>query len=988
MIHNMRRKRLKYLLLCIVIAAFLNTYEVHSQTTQINNEIKVLIDSFKKDPRGPYKAIRWFCPDGSILPPDQSCPEKGGIQHAIHKDRVKVIAEQYKIYLGQILAGIPYGDFWDSSDQNSRLKQYQMKKYLHSVDDGWIFRRARYYRGAIQVEDEEEWSSKFSNWILTDAEFIKSQFFLLRQIIRDLPHPADNDKAQAIRSTSKMISDTLPAFMDLRVKLHGQPESSDLEKVKQFRQRNKQKITPAVDKMFQTLERDLEIYYKPVDVSSLNKLLNKIPANIPLYGRISTFIKSYGNLGAQGKETQTVLVKKSREAADILWDLRINIIAKQAAKSRTAMIQLSNLLESLLFKDVSNWKPDTIGDLLEKNYVLAKAVAGCGFLEIWEWEEIESLLRPGKNEENLSLEKFLEIADYARRCVEWSTGMVHAVYDPTVTLFAGFESLSLGFIDDRIRSMVLLHLGISAGELGKAASRFSGISNEVFEIPNQNQIRGLNPGFAFGELEVVSGSPEDISYSPNKIYVFIRPPADLKPVAGIATVSEGNLVSHVQLLARNLGIPNAVISQQNLNDLLPLSGKKIFYAVSQRGRVIMKTETRITPQEKELVEVKKRPEEEIMVPVDKIDLKQVKIINLRKLRSSDSGRLCGPKAANLGQLKSLFPQKVVEGFAIPFGIFKRHLDQQMPGTGSSYWYFLQETFKQAEKDRKTKINEPEIESKILKRLEKLREAIKTIPLLPDFVKDLNENFINVFGVEIGKIPVFVRSDTNMEDLKDFTGAGLNLTLFNVLDKNQIYNGIKEVWASPYSERSYRWRQKYLLNPENVFPSVLIIPTVDVDKSGVMITTGVSSSDIRDITIAFSLGAGGAVEGQAAESYLLNFEGKNLLISPSREIKYNVLPHSGGSDKGYTNLNKPILSREDLTQLRTVADEIKTKLPGTSGIEGSGPFDVELGFKDGKIWLFQVRPFVENKRAKSSVYLRNLDPELPKNKVINLKEKSL
>ena len=77
----------------------------------------------------------------------------------------------------------------------------------------------------------------------------------------------------------------------------------------------------------------------------------------------------------------------------------------------------------------------------------------------------------------------------------------------------------------------------------------------------------------------------------------------------------------------------------------------------------------------------------------------------------------------------------------------------------------------------------------------------------------------------------------MEDLKDFTGAGLNLTLFNVVDYETIIQGIRDVWASPYTERSYKWRQQYLLNPENVFPSILIIPSVDVDYSGVMVTRG-------------------------------------------------------------------------------------------------------------------------------------------------------
>jgi len=38
------------------------------------------------------------------------------------------------------------------------------------------------------------------------------------------------------------------------------------------------------------------------------------------------------------------------------------------------------------------------------------------------------------------------------------------------------------------------------------------------------------------------------------------------------------------------------------------------------------------------------------------------------------------------------------------------------------------------------------------------------------------------------------------------------------------------------------------------------------------------------------------------------------------------------------------------------------------------YDIELGLKDDFIWLFQVRPFVENKEALGSDYLRTLDPD--------------
>jgi phosphoenolpyruvate synthase/pyruvate phosphate dikinase len=331
----------------------------------------------------------------------------------------------------------------------------------------------------------------------------------------------------------------------------------------------------------------------------------------------------------------------------------------------------------------------------------------------------------------------------------------------------------------------------------------------------------------------------------------------------------------------------------------------------------------------------------------------------------------------------MFPSQVVNGMVVPFGIFRMHLDQTMPGKDITYWQYLNGLFDQADQMRMNGASDEAVESYMLKELDSFRKSIREISLLEDFLVDLKSGFISNFDREMGKQPVFLRSDTNMEDLKDFTGAGLNLTVFNVVDYESILQGIRDVWASPYTERSYRWRQQYLLNPENVFPSILIIPSVDVECSGVMVTKGISNQEENDLTIAFNRGAGGAVDGQAAESYLLKNSGENLLISPAREPSYNRLPSTGGSVRHYTLFNEPVLNKENMDDLRILAEEIRKQLPHTPGIETSGPFDIELGFKDNNLWLFQVRPFVENKNAAASEYLNTLNPEYDRRMMIPL-----
>lgn len=932
-------------------------------------EIQKLIQSFKADSRGPYQAIKWFYPDGSTYPARSPAPDKtGGIQHALHKDVVLRIQKEHGIYLGQILAGTKNEDFLDASKQNSRMKQYQMEQYLRAVDDGWIFRRAQYYRGAFQAEDEEKWGMKFLKWLLSKDEFLASRFFLCRQIAQDVPHIATDSRLTSMRSLAINIADKLPAFMDIRTKIHGQPDAADIALVREFRKKRQAEISPELDKQLQELQQKLEAFYQNPGVQRLVPYAQKIPKELRSAVKLNQLT---------GNEKKLDDAAKSRAIADLLWEIREELPSAKSETTRLTMMDLSIELEAVLMRTIGQWQPQTVSELLDKCYALAEAAAGCGFMEAWEWESVEPLLRFPENTETISLEEFIKRSDAFRRSVYWGTGMVRASYEATMELFSRFEPLAAGFVEERIRASILLSYGDVVDELSDLTTQFMGLSNKVLGISNQNEIRGLNPGFAVGELEVVKGAPEDIAFSTKKIYILQRPPAEMKPVAGIATVSEGNLVSHVQLLARNLGIPNAAISLRNLNALLPFSGKTVFYAVSPRGRTLMKLASDMTPQEKELVEVRKRKEERVKVPTNKINLKNLNLASLMELQASDSGRICGPKAANLGQLRSLFPDKVAPGFVIPFGIFRESMERPMPGTGGTFWEFLHTTFTQAARERESGTSEEEIEAVVLERLAQLQEAIKGAPLSQEFVQRLRTRFREVFGGEMGQIPVFIRSDTNMEDLKEFTGAGLNLTVPNVVKEEDILQGIRDVWASPFRERGYRWRQKYLLNPENVYPSILILKSVNVDKSGVMITTGIVSAEPRDTTVAFNWGVGGAVDGQAAETYLLQYDNMDILTIPAREPTFRYLPQKGGVEKGDAHFGKPILSVQDRQKLRELDREIRKRLPGTPGIESDGPYDVELGILNDDIWLFQVRPFVENKNARSTTYLHAMDPEPPK-----------
>ncbi|MFT5998211.1 MAG: hypothetical protein ACI81P_000663 [Neolewinella sp.] len=944
---------------------------VTSLPLSAQTDIAALIDKYQEDPRGPYRDIRWFCDSGDNTPPAEGCPyeDENNFQHARYRGDIIALGKKEHIYLGQILTNTDKSAFWDATADHSRLKQYMLGNYLAAIDDGWVLRKAQYYRGALQVEDEMAWGREYLNWMMSKEGALKENFYLVRQSVRDVPHRKDSDLTQKVRADSRTIADKYGKFMELRIKIHGQPEGKDARAVEQFMEDHKEALeTRNLVALTKTLAADIRTAYLNQDmVAEIAAINETIPEKNGLKNRIHTFTVQHA-LDPNSPNT----IDRLSAAADLMWSIRQGLM-KESPYYRLEVMDISIALERMIFNEAGKWKPANARELMEKVCYLSKAAAGAGFVEEWEFAAAQPLLAD-LNYQLVWPNQATNYLDNARRFVEWGVSTNRGTFGEIVDRYAEFEPKAYGFLDDRIRGSVLLPLGNEVGRLGDWIAEAGNLRNEVLDVPNQESLRGLNPGYAKGKLHVVEGNPDEMEVNPTDIYIFATPPADLKPVGGIATVNEGNMVSHVQLLARNLGIPNSVVTDEQFSALKKYDGGEVFYAVSNGGTVIMKLAKSMSEEEQELFTIRERSTQRITVPTDQLRLDVNRILNMREIRSKDSGKLAGPKAANLGQLKALFPNNVVEGLVIPFGIFRDHLNQPMPGQNeASYWDFLNNRFAIARQMEADGDATEAVEAYALEQLATLREAIGRITIQPELVRALRDSFQAVFNEPLGEAPVFLRSDTNMEDLADFTGAGLNKTVFNVVDEDKIMEGIKEVWASPYTERSYKWRQRLLLNPESVFPSILIIPTVDVDYSGVMITKGVSSGRQDDVTVAFSRGAGGAVDGQAAEAYLLDKWGRSTLLSPARERLHRRLPTTGGSIMLPAPFNERILSPANLKDLHELAVSLERIMPESIGDETNGPWDVELGFQNNKMWLFQIRPFVENKRAQASGYLESISP---------------
>jgi phosphoenolpyruvate synthase/pyruvate phosphate dikinase len=258
-------------------------------------------------------------------------------------------------------------------------------------------------------------------------------------------------------------------------------------------------------------------------------------------------------------------------------------------------------------------------------------------------------------------------------------------------------------------------------------------------------------------------------------------------------------------------------------------------------------------------------------------------------------------------------------------------------------------------------------------LARLRAWIERVDPGPEFRERLAKTLADRFGKE-GTYGVFVRSDTNVEDLPGFTGAGLNLTVSNVVGTEQVLEAIRRVWASPFTERAYGWRQSHMEEPEYVFPAVVVQRSFPSEKSGVMVSTDVASGEPGWITVAVNEGVGGAVDGQAAESLLVSTQtGEVRLLAQATSPLRNVLSPGGGVAQEPASGAEQVLAPGEIAQLVELAKQLPSRVATLRGGNGETlPADVEFGFRGGRLTLLQIRPFVESRAAQRNEYLLSLD----------------
>jgi len=934
--------------------------------TDNNLHYRQWIEEMKTLPRGPFRELRWFCKDGTVFPPrEYACRDHGGgYQHGAWSEHTVTLREAGYL-IANLLAGFDPDAVIGQPGFLDFYNQLLIEKFLIEVDDGWILHEALFYRGAIQEEDERAGARALLIALSAEPEWIGLRYPALRIGSRLLPHGEDTASVQKVRQLSAALSEHDPGFKTLRGKIHGTPEAGDADRVRDYAA---QVDDPELRDKYAVLAREIDAVYAAIPLPA------KLQGSARIFSR-GPWLQEILETAAAALQADDSPRHQYRVTAQLLADLRDALPRIVNASARLRVIDLGLAIENANFAATAQLRehlPEmTRRERLDLLAAAVEAAYGTGMINARGRNELRKSLA-ALNKDTVKLESYLQTLGYLARVPGWGTQGLRFQFYESMQKLAEVEPLALHFIPDQLRGSPLLFFSQLLDGLLQDANRLAGVRHKLFGREVGVGFRALNPGLARGVLHADPALDEHAAFVADGIYLLPETISDLPPVAGIMTAGEGNPLSHVQLLARNLGIPNVGVDEALLEEIRRHDGEAVVLAVSPAGLVeLSAAEPRW---EAVFGEDKSDPGAVIRPDLDKLDLGVRKILSLDDLRAGDSGRTVGPKAAKLGELRHHYPDAVAPGVAIPFGVFREQvLDKPYGDTGKTVFEWMVEEYG---RQQRLPENSPQRQAMSEAFRAELYDLIIGTRLDNEFREELRQAMAAAFGPgeDYG---VFIRSDTNVEDLPGFTGAGLNLTLPNVTGFDAIVAGIPRVWASPFTARAFAWRQSHMEHPEHVYPAVLLLRSVPNEKSGVMVTQDIDSGDRAVISVAVNEGVGGAVDGQSAESLRIDTRDGSVRVLAMATAPWRRMPAAGGGiAKLPVSGRDSVLQPDEIRQLITLARELPQRFPAITDDAGNpAPADIEFGFLGGRLQLFQLRPFLESRQARGSGYLNRMDQSL-------------
>jgi rifampicin phosphotransferase len=465
----------------------------------------------------------------------------------------------------------------------------------------------------------------------------------------------------------------------------------------------------------------------------------------------------------------------------------------------------------------------------------------------------------------------------------------------------------------------------------EASARLPGVQRVLqSDIAREQEYQPLNLARGIGRIHIIDRLDDTVEIGSNEIIVLNEVPLHLPPVAGIIVSQPSTPLSHINLLARGWGVPNAYI--RNAAELLrQYDGWWVSFETLRDRYTIQRADLN------QLNEYQRRIREVRNVMSPRADLNVRRLAHLREQRARDSIAY-GGKSANLGEvMRARLPGITIPGgFSIPFFYYdqfirENNFEQVIFGLLNDNQFVHNPAYRR-------------------ERLTELRARLQAGRVNAG----LRAEVLRRVRAEFGARGVFVRSSSNSEDLPNFSGAGLYSSVPNARTDEQIIEGIKTVWASLWNFEAYEARERALVDHSKVYMAVLVQEGINADSAGVMITTDPFDRANRDaIYISAKRGLGiRVVEGQRiAEQVIFRPRAQAVqVLTRSEEDSLLTFDERGGVREIPITGERNVLTDAMVRRLASVAAQIER-------IFGGRDQDIEWVVRGNQIYIVQSRPFV-------------------------------
>jgi hypothetical protein len=450
------------------------------------------------------------------------------------------------------------------------------------------------------------------------------------------------------------------------------------------------------------------------------------------------------------------------------------------------------------------------------------------------------------------------------------------------------------------------------------------------DISKEQEYLALNVTKGLGRIHIIEKLDEHIEIGSNEILVLNEVPITLPPVAGIITTKPSTPLSHINLLAKSWGVPNAYI--KNAQELfkqydgrwIQFETKRDSYSIKPAGNNVLDEYVRRMAERRD-----------IMTP--RFDLSNRRLADLRE-QKAQAVISYGAKSANLGEvMRARLPGITVpNGFTIPFAYYDQFIKENK----------LEEPLIALLDDQRF-VHDPAYRRERLVEMRKQIQAGK-------MNDGLRAQILRRVKAEYAGKGLFVRSSTNSEDLPNFNGAGLYTTVPNVKGDDELVEAVKTVWASVWNFEAYEARERAGIDHSKVYMAVLIQEGINSESSGVMITTDPYDRDNQSsIYISAKRGLGiKVVEGQKiAEQILYRTRANSVqVLTRSAEDSLLTFDEKGGVKELPITGERAVLTDEVIRRLVRAATSIKR-------VFGGREQDIEWAYMSGKIYIVQSRPYI-------------------------------